>query len=243
MITVSPIPPGLSITEIPAPAAPAPDILARIESLWNDEQRRRGKALENGSMFSLDCRKGSAFTAWKTKYKRWIAQRLNVDLFPTLTIRPLAVCGVTQVAEGFVFGRRSESTTQYPGFWELPPSGGIKPTCRRPEGLIAADAQILAELSEELNVAPHLLAAPPRPFAVMEDDAAHVVDIVFDLRINLNAEELREVFAKRKSREYAELRIIGRNSVAEFLAQEKDSLAATSTALMRYLAADHESSR
>src|SRR5207247_737367 len=123
------------------------------------------------------------------------AQRRDADLFPTLAVRPLAVCGVAVLADGFVFGRRSESATQYPGFWELPPSGGIDPTCHRSKGITAADVQILTELSEELNVAPHELAALPDPFAVMEDDVAHVVDIVFYLRINLSAEALIDRFA------------------------------------------------
>lgn len=234
MITVAPLPPGLAVREIPAPAAPAQQVLARIDAIWDEEQRRRGNAMTNGRIFSVSRRDGPVFSVWETQYKWWIAQRCDPMLFRTLAVRPLAVSGVLRLAQGLAFARRSECNTQDAGLWELPPSGGIDDICRRRGGVIAADAQILAELKEELDIPPQALAAAPAAFAIMEDDADHVVDIVFDLRVNLSAKELLERFAAMANREYTALCVIDAREASHLLLD----LSPASAALLDYLNAN-----
>jgi hypothetical protein len=238
IITVAPLPPGLSVLETAAPAAPSAGMLQRIDAIWDEEQRRRGATMTNGRIFSLGRRDGAEFAVWETQYKWWIAQRRDPTLFQTLAVRPLAVTGIVRLAEGLVFARRAESNTQDAGLWELPPSGGIDDTCRRPGGVIAADAQITTELNEELSVLPSAMTAPPRAIAVMEDDADHVVDIVFALQVNLSARELVAKFAAMTNREYTALRVIEGRDAASVLAQEGGSLSPASAALLDYIGAN-----
>jgi hypothetical protein len=235
MITVKSLPDGLSITEVSAPAAPAPDILRRIETLWDQEQARRGQALTNGRIFSLDRRGGATFTAWETQYKWWIAQRRDPGLFEALAVRPLAVSGVTRLADGLLFARRSGATTQDAGLWELAPSGGLDPTCRRPGGDLAAAWQLLNELEEELNISEGSLAGPPRAFAVMEDDIDHVVDIVFELNISQNSRQVDEIFRKMANREYTELGVVEERTAAAIFAQQSRPMSPASSALLEFL--------
>jgi len=235
MIRVVSLPPGLSVREIAAPAAPADDILKRIDAIWDEEQKRRGRGLTNGRIFSLARRDGPILDVWETQYKWWIAQRRDPTLFPVLAVRPVAVSGIVGLAEGLAFARRAESNTQDAGLWELPPSGGIDERSRRPGGIIAADAQILAELEEELNVSPQDVDPPPRAIAVMEDDADHVVDLVFELRIALSARELMARFAAMANREYTALRILAAGDTAALLAREGGNLSPASQTLLDHL--------
>ena len=238
MITVAPLPPGLSVLETAEPAAPPAEILQRIDAIWDEEQGRRGGSMTNGRIFSLGHRNGPVFAVWETQYKWWIAQRRDPTLFQTLAVRPLAVTGIVRLAEGLAFARRAESNTQDAGLWELPPSGGIDDTCRRPGGIIAADAQIMTELNEELGVSPSAMTAPPCAIAVMEDDADHVVDIVFALQTNLSARELLAKFAEITNREYTALRVIDARDAASILTPEDGGLSPASAALLDYISAN-----
>jgi hypothetical protein len=235
VIRITPLPPGLSVREIAAPAAPDDEILKRVDAIWDDEQRRRGNGVTNGRIFSLADRDGPVLRVWETQYKWWIAQRRDPSLSPVLAIRPLAVSGIVGLADGLAFARRAESNTQDSGLWELPPSGGIDDRSRRPGGIIAADVQILAELEEELGVVPQEVATPLCAIAVMEGDADHVVDLVFELRIALSGRELMARFAAMTNREYTALRIVPAADAAAFLAREGGELSPASRALLDYL--------
>jgi hypothetical protein len=235
MIRVVPLPPGLSVREIAAPAAPADAILKRIDTIWDEEQKRRGTGLTNGRIFSLAYRDGPVLSVWETQYKWWIAQRRDPTLFPVLAVCSLAVSGIVALAEGLAFARRAESNTQDAGLWELPPSGGIDDRSRRPGGIIAADAQILAELKEELDVSAQEVDTPPRAIAVMEDDTDHVVDLVFELKIALSGRNLMARFAALTNREYTALRIVAAGDTAALLAREGGKLSPASRALLDHL--------
>lgn len=235
MITVAPLPPGLTILEKPAPAEPSPDIRQRVDALWQEERRRRGAGLTNGKIFSLEHHDGSTFTVSEAHYKSWIAQRRDPALFAALAIRPLAISGIIRLKEGLVFARRAESNTQDAGLWELPPSGGIDVACRRAGGMIAAEAQVLAELEEELAVPPAALDAPPRAIAVMEDTLDHVTDIAFVLQLGWSGAKLAEAFTKSATREYTALRIADARDAAASFARD-GGLSPASQALLDYLA-------
>ena len=242
MITVAPLPPGLTIVEKPAPAAPSPDIRQKVDALWQEEQRRRGASLTNGRIFSLEHRDGATFTVWEAQYKSWIAQRRDPALFASLAIRPLAISGIIRLKEGLVFARRANSNTQDPGLWELPPSGGIDVACRRTGGIIAAEAQVLAELEEELAVPTTALDAPPRAIAVMEDTLDRVTDIVFALQLGWSGATLAEAFTKSTAREYTALRIADACDAAASFAPD-GGLSPASQALLDHLAVQAKDKR
>lgn len=236
MITVAPLPPGLTIIEKPALGEPPTDMLRRIDALWEEEQRGRRTKLTNGRIFSLHHRDGATFAASETQYKRWIAQHRDPGLFPALGIRPLAVSGIIRLKEGLVFARRAESNMQDAGLWELPPSGSIDISSRRAGGVIVAEAQLLAELEEELAVPPTALEAPPQAIAVMEDTVDHVIDIVFMLRLGWSFARLEEAFAAATNREYTALRIADARDATALMAGDGERLSPASQALLDHLA-------
>jgi len=236
MISVAPLPPGVSVVEVPAPAPPSADTLSRIDAIWQDEQKRRSGRITDGRIFSVSRRDGATFKVWQSQYKWWIAQRRDPTLFPTLALRPLAVSGIVRLAEGLVFARRAESNTQDPGLWELPPSGSIDETSRQLGGAIDAEAQILAELEEELAVSPEALDAPPQAAAMMADDVDHVIDIVFALSVSLSASKLLAGFAAMANREYTAVRVLDARNAVALLARE-GGLSPASAALLAYLSA------
>jgi len=236
MISVVPLPPGVSVVEVPAPTLPSADTLSRIDAIWQEERERRGGRVTNGRIFSVSHRDGATFKVWQSQYKWWIAQRRDPTLFQTLALRPLAVSGVMRLAEGLVFARRAAGNTQDPGMWELAPSGGVDQSCRRHDGTIAAAEQILVEAEEELAIPRDAFVVPPEPIAVMEDGEDHVVDIVFELRPGFSAMQLEGRFAAMTNREYTDLRIASAKNFSAMIVREGGRISAASQALLDHIA-------
>jgi len=100
-------------------------IEAEVERLWQAEQARRGKALFNGKILSAVEITPNGILGQIVEYRHLIAQRAQPELFGALNVRPVAVSGLLDCANGIVFGRRAGSMTQDAGLWELAPSGGL----------------------------------------------------------------------------------------------------------------------
>lgn len=101
------------------------EVEAEVEHLWQVEQQRRGKALFNGKILSAIEVSPQQIIGRIVEYRHLIAQRARPELFDVLNVRPVAVSGLFECADGLVFGRRAGSMTQDAGLWELVPSGGI----------------------------------------------------------------------------------------------------------------------
>src|SRR3990167_3983338 len=123
-----------------------------IEHLWIAEQNRRGKAIFNGSIMSATNVSCSGIEGCIVEYRYLIAQKANPDLFDTLRVRPVAVSGLLECADGLVFGRRANAMTQDAGLWELVPSGGIDANHLTLPARVDFSSQLLQELHEELGL-------------------------------------------------------------------------------------------
>lgn len=210
----------LSIREHPSPVLSA-DTLQRVDELW--KQSLEDRALSNDRIFSLSDRQGSVLSGWFAEYRCWVAQMRDPELFGALGLRPLAVTGVVRVPGGIVLGRRSRATLQDAGLWELAPSGGITPRARRPEGGIAADAQLLIELEEELGVPPGLVESVS-PVAMIEDRHTRVCDLVYTIRLQTPFEDVQEAFRAKGSHEYDEVRLVEAGGLEGFVSREAGSI-------------------
>ena len=231
MFNVHPLNSELVIHEVDAQPMSS-DVLERISDLWEEEKKKSNVSLFNGHIFSLYQREGAKFSGWFVEYRWWIAQRLDSTLFEKLQISPLAVSGLLRLGEGVVFGSRSLDVTQDPGFWELPPSGGIGYECRRPNNTIASEHQIEIELEEELHISSDCIQSLV-PFALVEDTTNHIYDIAYDIFLDITPEILNFQFERSNNFEYTEVRLIPIKELAHFLEVEKNKISPVTVELLK----------
>jgi 8-oxo-dGTP pyrophosphatase MutT (NUDIX family) len=94
-----------------------------------------------------------------------------------LGVRPLAVCGISIDADGRVLIGRRSGGFDYPGRWELVPSGSCD---LQADGTIDPLADARRELSEESGLA----AESAEMIGFTEDPAVGVLDVLVVLRIS-----------------------------------------------------------
>lgn len=228
---------ALTVHEVPPPPPPPEAILARVETLWQEERAQRGGALFEGRLFSLGRTSGSHLEVWEAPYRWWVAQRRQPSLRALLRVHPLAVTGICHLAGGYVLAQRSARTTQDPGLWEFAPAGGVADLCRGPPPVILAERQVLAELHEELNLDEGCLAGSPRPVFLLHDPAEGVTDVAYELSLTLTPGELEDRFLKRDSREYEALRICDQEGLRRWIATDPEAVSPAARAITPLLGA------
>ena len=192
----------------------AANIEQQIDEIWTAENAKRSSGLFNGPMLSFVSHEGNSIQARMTDYRHFLAQRRAQELFDVLAIRPLAVSGLVSLGSKVAFGKRAGNTTQDANRWELVPSGGLTPHARDERGNISAKVQVLDELKEELGI-PESLVGSIRPFILVEDTVAHVIDIGFHIELSTSSSEVDAAMAGR-SDEYTEVNWIDRSEIGQF---------------------------
>lgn len=224
-----------------APVLPS-SLSRQIDTLWQQERARRGDALFNGSLLTLvgpgakeQLARHRSIAAARTEYRLFVAQTREPALYEHLSIRPLAVTGIVRVGGEILLGRRAHNVTQDAGCWEFSPSGGLTAVACSAGGLVDPALQILQELEEEGNI-PSSAVQKVTVLALMIDHAAHVHDIVLELKLSLTASEIADYCAARGSREYSDFRLVSSDRLPEVL--RDDAVSASSrviaAALLRW---------
>lgn len=204
-----------------------------IENLWQVERARRGGVLFNGQILSATEIAPTHVAGYFVQYRYLIAQRCRPGLFDKLGVRPVGVSGLLSCSDGFVFGRRAESTTFDAGLVELAPSGGVDASGRGNDGRVDYKTQILTELFEEIGISRDNVAELT-PFCVVEDINSHVVDIGIAMTApTLSAKTILHSHDLADSKEYEELRIIPGKHLTEFIEEMGTQLSAVSLMLLR----------
>jgi hypothetical protein len=210
----------------PMPALP-PGLDAEVERLWRVACARVAAggagALFNGRVFSVDCFAPDLITGHLTEFRRIAAQMERPALFEALGIRSLAVCGVVHCADGMVFGRRHAGAIYQAGMWQLPPAGSVDANAVGADGVVALGRQLLAELQEELGLAPDDVDTPV-PLCVVEHPESHVSDLGMALHCRLDATAIRAAHAARGNGEYPMLRIVPLADLPDFIAEAGDAV-------------------
>lgn len=217
-----------------APLVLPSDLEVEVEQLWQAEQARRGKALFNGKIFSAVEITPDTIHGRIVEYRHLIAQRAKPELFEALNVRPVAVSGLFECADGVVFGRRSGTMTQDAGLWELCPSGGLDTNKAAAGGKVDYCAQILTELQEEIGISPDAVTEI-RPFCLVDDLDSHVIDIGIALRSRLSANEVIAIHRAAATKEYDELLILPHDEVAQFVEGKRGQLVVVSAALLEHM--------
>ena len=203
-----------------------------VEHLWQAEQQRRGQSLFNGKILSAVEISPQRILGRVLEYRHLIAQRARPELFDVLRVRPVAVSGVFECADGIVFGRRAGTMTQDAGLWELVPSGGID-TSEVPDGAeVDYRAQILTELHKEIGIGSDSVASI-RPFCLVDDLDSHVLDIGLMMESPLSASAVLKIHREAATRDYDELRVVDRAEVDGFIQGEASQLVGVSAILIQ----------
>jgi hypothetical protein len=212
------------------PALPAA-VEQQIEATWKAENAKRSSGLFNGPVLSFVSLEGDTIEARVTDYRHFLAQKRAPELFEVLAIRPLAVSGVVAFGSKIAFGKRAGNTTQDAGRWELVPSGGLTPRAVDEQGNISAKVQVLEELKEELGLpASHVGSA--RPFLLIEDVEAHVIDIGFDITLSANQSDLDNAMLSRTD-EYSEIQWVEMGEIGRFCDGKARDVIPVSLALLK----------
>lgn len=231
VLKIRTVQPELKVRLAASPPTVTPDALARVEKIWQAEKARRGDALFNGPLFSIDCLSADQIIGWLAEYSWFLAQRRDPSLYPLLKVRPLGVTGVLRCADGIIFGRRGHVEMDA-GLWELVPSGGVDGSTVDSTGQIDLGAHLLIEMTEETGISATAVSAPPLAFAMVEDRSSRVTDIGLVLQTKLSASQVNERFAALENREYVELKVVPATRISQFLDDCGTTLAEVSRALL-----------
>lgn len=184
-----------------------------IEFAWEKEQEGRNKKLINGNILNLAKieKQGNALIllCHPVEYKHYIAQRSGIDL----GITPLAVSGIVFYQENdtkiFYLGKRSESVTQYPRFYEFIPSGSIDVNDIEPNKPIDYSRQLIIELKEELGILFENVKEQ-KTFCLLFDEVDNVYDIGVEIEVSNSQIKIDET-------EYFSSQKLSLNSVTEYM--------------------------
>lgn len=189
-----------------------PQLMQEIETHWQAQQVKKNNKLFNGKIFSVDKITDNEIIGHVSQYKFFLAQKLQPALFDILNIQPLAVSGLTECQNGYIFGLRG-STTQDQGRWELVPSGSIDCTQFNDH---LYETQILTELKEEIGVTKDYIHSI-HPFKLVIDPIDHVIDIGIHIQLNCNFDEVEKRYVQTKNNEYMKLRVTAKNELTRFI--------------------------
>jgi HAD superfamily hydrolase (TIGR01509 family) len=200
-------------------------VRARIDTLWAEEQRAHPNRFD-GTLLTFAGRSGDTLYGRFVPYRYYLAQRRDPEIARALGLVPLAVSGIVECDGAVAFATRGDTTTQYPGWIELVPSGGIGAEFLRADKSVDYAGQLVQELVEELGV-PESAIAEREPIALLRDHRDEVIDIGCVLRVSAAAR--REVLTSGE--EYHSLRWVPIAELPQFVTAERDRLVPTSRAL------------
>jgi ADP-ribose pyrophosphatase YjhB (NUDIX family) len=222
---------ALSIRIVAEPEmAAAAEVEKEVDDLWTAAEAAGPSSLFNGPMLSFVALREGTLEARLTDYRHVLAQKRAPHLYEALRIRPLAVSGLVRHGSRVVFGKRAGYTTQDAGRWELVPSGGLTPRALDAGGNISAETQVLQELQEELGVAASVVESV-RPFLLVEDLDAHVIEVGFEITLAASQSDLEQATSQR-SDEYAAIEWVETSELARFCDPGAHDVIAVSRALL-----------
>jgi hypothetical protein len=217
----------------------------QIEVVWRQESQKRGRDLFNGKMFNFIGYKQEAdrlvVTGHFIQYKEFIAKRVLPYL--PYTVTPVGVSGLTYYQQGeegaVLMARRSHGVTQYPGFFELLPSGTIDPDCLEEGGKVDYIKKIRDEFSEESGLEKSNIKNCTG-FALLHDSAESCYDLCSIIEITPFAgEQLEKNF--HRSGEYDRLIRVNFRDMEPFLEKNAPLILPTSLSLYRaFIASWHQ---
>lgn len=166
-------------------ALEAPEELrSRVDELWEVERRERPD-LVDGTILSVRSVVGGVVLAQPCPYRIFVARERDATLRRALGVSAIGVSGILILTRGHgigvVAGRRAAGVTEYPGAWELVPSGGLDLRRVGRDGVVDAVGGLLDELEEEVGVS-RSAVVDVHPLGLVRDLAQEGYDVCIALR-------------------------------------------------------------
>ncbi|MGD9681655.1 MAG: hypothetical protein AB7W16_10760 [Candidatus Obscuribacterales bacterium] len=120
----------------------------RIWAIAIEDSGANGHLFDGQALF-VDSIGNLEISLFQLPYRFLYAQRRSPQLREQLNLRPIAVSGVCLSDGKMLLGVRSRSATQYPGFLELVPSGGLGDLGEH----LDYKHRLIEELEEETSIA------------------------------------------------------------------------------------------
>ena len=208
------------------------EVLRRIDALWEAELRVHPDRFD-GTLCAFVRREGDVLHGRFVPYRYYAAQRRDPTL--PLAIIPLAVSGLLICQGQVAFARRSERTTQYPGWIELVPSGGLDADCLHEDSTVDHRAQLIRELTEETGI-PESEILSIEPVALVRDCVDPVVDLASVIEVGPRARAIADMTLAGGVGEYHSLVWVSTAELPTFVEGHRHDLVPMSLALCELFA-------
>ncbi|MGL5143634.1 MAG: hypothetical protein ACRC7A_01865, partial [Acinetobacter junii] len=175
-------------------------LLTIVDKIWREAQRKNSR-LFDGNILSCISDSSNKITSVIDNYKFFFSKKSHPGLLEKIQIMPIAVSGILECKDGFVFGKRAKFTTQDAELWELVPSGGLDASITNNLNIYDFKQQLLTELYEEMGINPDMLRTIT-PFCYVIDHEASVLDIGIYMYSDASQDTINHCFTTVRSFEY-----------------------------------------
>lgn len=186
----------------------------RIDERWERAQEQRNGLLFNGKLLNyLKFEKERLYGSF-VEYKYYMAQCIDPKLKERLRIFPLAISCICTCQDKVLIGKRSSFVTDFPGYFELVPSGGIDPAAVE-KGNVNLVKQALTELKEEAGIEPNSVEIC-YPFVLFQNLITGCFEICLHIDLKRTGGDL-SARAWLQNHEYTELVWMSCTHLKEFM--------------------------
>lgn len=123
----------------------------RVDEIWS-KALVENKQLFDGQILSFELLRENTLRCKQVSYRYFYSQLIDSALKMDLQVKVVAVSGICRYKDKVLLGRRRESCTQFPNWYELVPSGSLDFDKSNLEGVVDFKSQILEELAEEAGL-------------------------------------------------------------------------------------------
>lgn len=209
----------------------------KIEKVWTNKQQQKENKLFNDKVLNfvrIYKNKHKTFVEGNfIDYKCIIADREDPTL--KLELNQIGVSGVIVISENnnnyVVFGIRENNITEYPGYFELVPSGNIDITTID-DGVIDFKSKLIEEFIEETGLTKENISNL-NSLCFVKDCINCVYDVCCLIEIKSQKKDLFESF--KKVSEYKKLEIISFSELSAFIRKNYKKIVPTSLAVLECL--------
>lgn len=191
-------------------------VKSMIEDIWAREYEIRKGQLYNGKLLSFVALENERVLGRFVDYKYYLVQTKEPSLKAVLRIEPISISGICTAKNKVLVGQRSDSVTQYPGLFELVPSGGIEPSSLIVDR-VDLTKQFYNELLDEAGIGKKLVKKIT-PFAFVHDLRKESYEICANIHLAheaLNASEPPPA-------EYSKLLWMTKDQLQQFISENED---------------------
>lgn len=209
----------------------------KIEAVWIKQQKNRKKKLFNSKVLSLKSirqnKKQIFIAANFVDYKYIITDRIEPSI--ELKLKQIGTSGLILINDRknkyTLLAKRSKNNTEYPGYFELVPSGNLDYFSKQNNLHLDYKSKLLEELEEEIGIDRNQVEKVFE-ICVINDKINSVYDVCCIIKLSVN--KLAVMKNIRKTAEYTEPKFIKIEDIPEFITKHNKNIVPTTLGLLEY---------